>query len=274
MFLFFLSLFLPGLNRDHCDDVENGYTCADLEHGVAELQAMLKEERHGMVGVFEERHPHERIFARVFGVGLALATGSTPMFQDYPSIPKPSFAVTGAKVRNPPELDFCANLTSIEGSQWFTVPRHPSMLLLNPTLLRVYKRLGPAALHILVHFTLNLNESYSFAPLDEPVNVNCPEQPGAKLPSKPAFHEILNASRAPIIQKLPEFTAFIVNLIRGRAPTLCDGVGHSCWKARSYIAGGVNPIYPGTGRSMLDISRSTHECWDTKVVQDIIDHLI
>lgn len=274
MLLFFLSLFLPGLNRDHCDEAENGYTCEDLERGVAELQTMLKEERHGMVGVFEERQFPEKIYARVFGVGLALATGATPMFQDYPSLPKTSFAVTGAKERNPPELDFCANLTRIEGSKWFTVPKDPSILLLNPTLLRVYKRLGSAALHILVHFALDLNESYSFAPLNEPVNVNCPEGPGAKLRAKPTFHELLNASRAPVIQKLPDFTAFIINLIRGRAPTLCDLVGHSCWKARSYIAGGVNPIYPGIGRSTLDISRSTHECGDTRAVQDLIDRLI
>lgn len=265
MLVFLCCLFLPGLNWDHCDDKENGYTCDDLKRGVAELEKLLLVNRSGSIGFrIAKQHPVYTLYSRLFSVGVALATGARPLFSFEEGWVKPDIAEYRKARKDGPDFRFCQNITSVDGEMWFNIEPSPATLLLNPTLIRLYKRLGPAALHILVHFTLSLNESIA-----QPVN----SQP-VKISLRTSLNDLLRASRSPVVQNIPNFVWFMINLIRGRAPKLCSRVGHQCWPARSYLAGGVNPLYPGTDRSNLDISRSVSDCGDPRSLQDLVDLLI
>jgi hypothetical protein len=140
----------------------------------------------------------------------------------------------------------------------------------------LYDQIGAAALHILVHYTLNLT-----APIDKKEynvligKVQCNGYAGKEFREKARYSLIMEAAGSQdSVQQLPSLVGFLVNLIRGRSPILYDPVGGACWKARSYIAGGINPLYPGTGRSNLDLTRSNYACPDVRYGRKIIAALI
>jgi hypothetical protein len=147
---------------------------------------------------------------------------------------------------------------------------------LNPTLSRLYRKLGPASLHILIHFTLNLTESVNRSDYDVLIGkVQCGGYSGKEFREKPQLGLMMEAVGAvDVVQQLPSVVGWLVNLIRGEAPMLFDLVGNACWRARSYIAGGINPLYPGTGRSNFDLTRSNYACSEVKETREIIQKLI
>ena len=272
MILFFLSISLPGINWKHCNDTDNGYTCEDLKHGLRELEKIMQEEKHGYVMVHGRGSDEPgRMFLRLFTLCLALATGAHPQYPDEKesqSVGKP----------HSQELKFCDDIASIDGVQHYNVTLNPVQLLLNPTLIRLYDRLGPAGLHLLMHLsqrnmTSELYESRKKIVLDT-LKIKIPNAL-LLIPRKMTYLQIIEAASAEeVICKIPSFRGFIVNLIRGRAPILCDDVGQSCWTARSYLAGAINPLYPGKRRSIMDIARSNEDCGDAEHVRRLLKIMV
>lgn len=276
MLLFLLSVSLPGLNRKHCDEPGNGYTCKDLEYGVSELEKILAEPRTKRVMIYTKVATDvDRLFLRLFTVSLGLATNSIPVLVKEKQFSKPEFAEYGKKPQETVNFTFCKDIKSISKNNiYYQIEMNPSHLLLNPTLSRLYDRLGPAALHILMHLTLGgpeIGNETDYAVLWGSVKSTIS---GSKVDPKD-LQAILFAATAPtFVHKLPDLGGFLVNLVRGRSPVVCDHVGGSCWRAKSYLAGGVNPLYPGTGRSTLDIARSNEACANTTRTRNLLEMII
>jgi hypothetical protein len=276
--LSFLSVFLPGLNRTQCVTGQNGYTCSDLDSGLAALDRLLARPRSGLVRfVANGSTDADHLFARLFTVSFALATDSIPVLPAVSRFSPPAIASVGPASGPAPPFDFCKNVTSLRSrnSSWI-VSSNPAQMLFNPTLARLHRELGPAALFILMHYTLNLTEPLSR--LDYAVmigRVNCAGYAGREFRERPQYALLMEAAAAAaVVQQLPSLAGFLVNLIRGEAPILFDPVGEACWRAPSYIAGGLNPLYPGTGRCLLDIARANWACADWRIVSEVLTKLI
>jgi hypothetical protein len=262
LFLSAISLFLPALNRESCQDSQNGYTCSDLDSGLAKLNSLISRPRTRRLRFIGDHFvDSERLLTRVFAVSYALATGSTPVLPAQSQFSAPSIAdvvpESGPSPHAPPPFPFCDNGTLPPGDASWRFDASPAHLLFNPALAQLYAELGPAALHILMHYTLNLT-----SPLERSADraivgtVECGEFGGPPLAENARLPAMLHAAGAAgVAVQLPSLVGFLVGLIRGEAPTLYDAVGRACWRARSYVAGGVNPLYPGAGRSPLDLAR-------------------
>jgi hypothetical protein len=281
MILLSLCLFLPGLNRDNCDAPQNGYTCQDLNSGVDKLTNLIARPRSSQVRfICEAFTDSERLFIRLFTVAFALATDSIPILSAHSHFSAPEIAtvVPDSSPQNLATFSFCENVSALKSGATFSwsLSANPAHLLFNPTLARLYEELGPAALHILMHYTLNLTDAIERKEYNVIVGrVQCAEYAGREFKDKSRYALLMEAAAsATVVQQLPSLAGFLANLIRGEAPVLYDMVGGACWKARSYIAGGTNPLYPGTGRSALDLARSNTACPDAAYARKVIANLI
>ena len=147
-----------------------------------------------------------------------------------------------------------------------------SEMLFSPTLIKLYDAIGPASLHLLIHLTLNLSYPLNFTTYSvfqgPKKPKNCGNYAGTEVQKNPDIYTILNSANASdIIHPIGNTYGWMINLIRGIPPILYDNVGNACWKANNYIAGGINPIYPGTSRSNNDFSRSNLECTNISLVK-------
>jgi hypothetical protein len=245
MIIGLVCVFLPGLNREHCDAPHNGYTCEDLESGVSALTKLLSRPRNREIRLTSDVFTDpERLLVRLFTVSLALATDSVPVLVNQSQFGAPSIAKLvpdSAPKELPPTLPFCANITSLKRrhNTW-NVSANPAQLLFSPTAARLFDSLGPAALHILVHLTLNLTAAIARVNYDVHFGkFQCPGSAGLDVKGKLNFKAMLSAAAAAkFAHQLPSVAGFLVNLIRGEGPVLFDAVGGACWRAASYIAGG------------------------------------
>jgi hypothetical protein len=277
---FLLQIRLPGLNRQNCELGANGYTCDDLDSGLLALETLLaRPRRHSIRFQGDAYTDSERLYVRLLSVSWALATDSVPVLTSSSLVNAPSFAVIAEKkLSGEPSttIPFCTNSTSLDQDAIVTVAMNPGFLLFNPTLNRLYDILGPASLHILMHLALNLSDPVPREEYDYLVGkINCEKYQGETIGVKPRYDEILSAVRAhTVIELLPSMGGLMINLIRGQAPVLYDQVGGACWNAQSYLAGGINPLYPGTGRSTLDLSRCNEACPESKYTKQMLKALL
>jgi hypothetical protein len=87
-----------------------------------------------------------------------------------------------------------------------------------------------------------------------------------KYPGKPSYSELFMAAEPKYaVELLPSIGVLGLNVIRGDGPILRDQVGRGYWKASLYLAEGINPLYPGTGPSSLDLANEA--CSDPKYVK-------
>lgn len=174
-FIFSLSVFLPYLNRDNCDDPGIGYTCKDLEDGVNKLQILLKRERNFSISYHTfSKNIYNQIIIRLYTVVLALATDSIPAMgiqlmdkllindektqSKKPIVNPPCIAHVLKKIKSSTFFPICFNESSLTNNIFFQSEMPPMIkpLFLNPSIYRLTEYLGPAAYHILIHFALNI----------------------------------------------------------------------------------------------------------------------
>jgi hypothetical protein len=284
---FVLGVFLPALNRDRCDEPNIGYTCSDLQSGVEKLQFLLSNQsrRHTIAFHQYSMQLYLQAFFRIMAVSLALATSSTPILSSSqsiasnPSIRFPSFAEVRAK---PAELcndlPACYNKTSLATPTCFiNDPIRSSALLFNPAINRVVEFLGPAGLHILANLALNLSQPLT---KDGP-NCAAPElfhcmnafvEATFESTSFTNFIETLNAKEVGFV--IGTERGWIASLIRGVPAWLYDPVSGACFRAHSYLAGGVNPLYAGSFRNLGDLARANRWCGDHAVTKRLLTNLL
>jgi hypothetical protein len=127
-----------------------------------------------------------------------------------------------------------------------------------------------------MHYTLNLTSPVNHTDSNCLIGkVKCEGYGGFELQDNARYSQIIKAvGSVTVVQQLPNLLGFLLNLIRGESAILHDPVGEACWRAQSYIAGGINPLYPGTGRSTLDLARSNYACGEVINSRAIVGLLI
>ena len=277
MLVFIVSLFLPALNREKCDLENIGFTCDDLKKGADYIEnVLLKRDRTKGIAVFAKiKHQSDILFNRLITLAYSLATNAFPIFDDQKVLLEyPSFAkfldFRGIEGETIPKCEILANLPN--KTNFYVVNVSVSEMLFSPTLIKLYDAIGPASLHLLIHLTLNLSYPLNFTTYSvfqgPKKPKNCGNYAGTEVQKNPDIYTILNSANASdIIHPIGNTYGWMINLIRGIPPILYDNVGNACWKANNYIAGGINPIYPGTSRSNNDFSRSNPECTNISLVK-------
>jgi hypothetical protein len=218
-------------------------------------------------------------------IALALATNSTPIIittqtiNDEPRFAGPVFAHRQPKPMPIPceFLPPCYNETAIrEDTYVITDPMRFGDLLFNPAVAGIVEELGPAGLHILAHLALNLTEGLqrngaAFATVEAPCIVGAQQ---AVLEEGLAGEVLEIAGSREFAFQLGDFRGWIMNLVRGLPAVLYDGVSGHCFRPRSYIAGGVNPLYPGVHRSDTDINSANFFCGTHRYTRSSLAHLL
>lgn len=290
--IIFLSIFLPALNRKNCNNKYNGFTCDDLNKGVKYVQdVLLKRKRSKNISIISKvKTDSDYLFTRLATLSFALATDTIPvfskkdqnMFKDYPEIAiiGPNIKYDESKYMN---IQICNTSIDLPNTtNYFLINLTATSVLFSPVLNALYDKIGPAALHILIHLALNLSYSIDnytnyavFQGSKRPEPPICGNIAGALITNKCNSQTMIEASKASnFVMPLANLQGWLINLIRGTSPYLYDNVGKGCWRATSYLAGGINPIYPGKGRSELDISRSNIECPNTTITKKYLKILL
>lgn len=290
--IFILSIFLPALNRKNCDNEYNGFTCNDLNNGIQYVQnVLLNRRRSKNISILAKiKSDSDHLFSRLATLSFALATDSVPIF---PSSGqkifqnRPEIAIIDASIKYDESkytnIQVCNTSINLPNStNYFLINSTATSLLFSPVLNTLYDKIGPAALHILIHLSLNLSYSIDnytnyavFQGPKRPDPPSCGDVAGALISNKCDAQTMIEASKASnFVMPLANLQGWIINLIRGTSPYLYDNVGKGCWRAKSYLAGGINPIYPGKGRSELDIARSNIECPNTTITKKYLKILL
>ncbi|KAK8883378.1 hypothetical protein M9Y10_046028 [Tritrichomonas musculus] len=326
-----LFIFLPYLNRENCNDPGIGYTCKDLEDGVDKLQKLLEKKRDFNISfhTFSKNH-YSQIIIRFYSIVLALATDSAPVIalqpidnpypkdsesntQHIPRINPPSFAHVVKKIKSSTFFPICFNESSLTENVAFQSDMPPTIkpFLLNPSIYRLIKYIGPASYHILFHFALNISSSFpnsqskqninnikdkhGFVVLSPmPLNSTCVEQYKSltelksKRKKKANTSNIIALDSSYTIQSLLETVkaehfgyqigdigGLVATLLRGVPSYLYDPVSNACYKGRSLISGALNPLYSGIYRSSSDLSRDGAEfCHNTDITKFLLKQLL
>jgi hypothetical protein len=276
--LVLLCISLPALNWERCDEPGIGYTCADLASGVARLGALLERRApaHRLTFHVYSAQLGNQLLLRTMAVALSLATNSTPVLLSTqtigadPAVAGPSFAAWRAKPALYPPFEAlppCFDEARLPGDASFvTDPLRFADLLFNPAVARVARLLGPAALHILVHLALNITAP---APRTGAALAlgGAPCLPGAA----PAPERVLPIVRsADLAFALGDYRAWVLSLARGLPPLLHDRVSGACFRAHSFLAGGVNPLYAGVYRSESDLADANVFCGTHEMTRDFL----
>ena len=292
IFFIFLSVFLPALNRKNCDKKYNGFNCDDLNNGIKYVQdVLLKRKRSKNISIITKvKSDSDYLFNRLATLSFALATDSIPLFtindqkvyHNYPEIAVigPNIKYDESKFKN---IQICnASIDLPNSTNYFIINSTATSILFSPALNALYDKIGSASLHILIHLALNLSYSIDnytnyavFLGSKRPDPPACGNIAGALISNKCNAQTIIESSKASnFVMPLANLQGWLINLIRGTSPYLYDNVGKGCWRATSYLAGGINPIYPGKGRSELDISRSNIECYNTTITKKYLKILL
>ncbi|KAK8885045.1 hypothetical protein M9Y10_044173 [Tritrichomonas musculus] len=291
VFFFILSIFLPALNRKNCDKEDTGFTCDDLNKGINYVQnVLLKRKRSKNVSIIVKiKSDSDCLFSRLATLSYALATDSFPLFpkNDKQFKSYPDIAVFGSNIKYDESkytnIQICNTTINLPNStNYFIINSTATSILFSPALNILYEKIGPAALHIIIHLALNLSYSLDnytnyaiFQGTKKPDPPSCGNVAGALISNRCDAQTIIEASKASnFVMPLANLQGWLINLIRGSAPYLYDNVGKGCWKAASYLSGGINPIYPGKGRSELDVSRSNIECPNTTITKKYLKILL
>ena len=164
---------------------------------------------------------------------------------------------------------------------WDTMPHNRNIsadpinfpfLLLNPTVHKFMKRLGPAGYHIMAHYALNLtsevkqtNENISLEEnamnyFDNAIYSDAPDLIGA-------------IGCNGVVYRIGDDAGWMISLLRGRPSILYDPVSKSCFKAKSYFAGLLNPLYPGAAEDNI-LSRVNKFCGNHNITRDLLANLL
>jgi hypothetical protein len=284
---FVIGVFLPALNRDRCDEPDIGYTCSDLASGVEKLQFLLANQSRQHAIAFHQYslQLYLQVFLRIMTVSLALGTSSTPILSSSQSIASESLVrfPSFAEVKSKPakvcvNLPACYNATSLATTICFiNDPIRYSALLFNPAINRVVEFLGPAGHHILANLALNLSQPLTkdgpnYASIELFDCINGSIEATFEGTTFTEFLETLNAKEFGFV--IGTERGWLASLIRGIPALLYDPVSGACFKAHSYLAGGVNPLYAGNFRNLGDLARANTWCGDHAVTRRLLGNLL
>lgn len=290
MFFFFIFYqFLPALNRNDCNSANNGYTCSQLNDGIEYVKThLLNKTRTKNITIISNSNTEaDIIFTRFATLCFALATDSNPVFlpqsnqRFYPNI-----ATFGPHIGYQENvyqpIETCKIIKTLPNTtNIYTINLTATSILFSPTLNVLFDKIGPAALHILIHLTLNYTDplgnrtNYAVFQGQLPPSKSCEIYNGLSISDKCDFKTMIEASRSStFICPYASIQGWLITLLRGTSPVLYDKVGNGCWKAKSYLAGGINLIYPGIERSILDLARSNLECPNTTLTKQYLPILL
>jgi len=283
MLFCYIAILLPYLNQNHCSDKDLGYTCSDIENGKNILNEMMKWPRnHYVSATSPSSHDTIIIFNRIYTLALALATNSTPYYfqkKNVGNLGTPSFGYFGKKPSNFAPIPQCFNDSVIKETVHYSIDPSPSSLLLNPAIFRLLNKIGPASLHILAHMSLNIttlpNQSSNIFTTNNLISQHCQFQKKPDHISDFSTHNFQKAlTHSTIAHQIGDIHGWILHIISGKTPYLYDPISKSCWKAKSFRSGGINPFYTGTQRSKFDLSRSNNPCNDIFISKTILSDIV
>lgn len=277
MFLFIsLNIFIPHDFASYCKGDDNGYTCKDIDQGIKSLNERLKMINKNttkfVIVKNNAKGDIDVLFSRLFTIIISLITKSTPIFKPYQQLDSIGISSLAyyEKIKDL-KVDFnvsvCKKIPKLtKNITKYEITTNPGILMYNPSVFKLLEKLGPASLHILMHLTLNLStplnrsqNNYVYGKMDK--SIKCETDNNEQIDKFCPISDVMKASSGNnFVHQLPNACSWLINLIRGQSPYLYDNVGKGCWKAKSYMAGGVNPIYPGTNRGINDLTRFNEEC--------------
>ncbi|OHT16044.1 hypothetical protein TRFO_13537 [Tritrichomonas foetus] len=296
MICFFLSIFLPFINRENCNRTGIGYTCQDLEEGVEKLQILLKRKRNYTISysTYSNFHPNQALL-RLYSVMIALATDSIPIMysqsmEKTKMVRDPSISIRVKKLNHAVSFPLCFNETQLQANVSFAAEMPPILkpLLLNPAIYRLTEYLGPAAYHILLHYTLNISEEIfmkkiqihsnnEFVSFSIPRHISCVNSNMYKMKvlTDPSIKDVIEALNAQHFgYQIGNPAGWLITVLRGIPSYIFDPVSQNCFYGSSIMSGGLNPLYSGIFGDTADFSRGGDFCGNPKITQNLLKLLL
>ena len=280
------------INWKGCERSENGYTCDELENGIKTFENKIKffdliSKNPTYISVLPKSKTNieDILYTRILELILALYTNSIPYHHQFGSFDnfKDEYQETNwnsgliyvddMKYEN---YTLCYENKKLEYNTTFYVDTLPSLLMLTIPSVSLMDELGPAYLHILSHYLLNITKKY-----DHSVNTTTKEKYASectihnhmKLKIEKDFYSMISKGNrnAHLIGNLKGWLAHIVT---GRNPFLIDPSSKACWKGKTYLSGGISAIYSFTERSSNDLGYINQQCSSTLNTKKMLQYVL
>lgn len=254
----------PGV-REHSES----FTREDLLRGIEVLKKKVSSPKSSYTLTFENGiNDRSTVFSQLFTVSLALATNFTPKVVSTFRSPFTSDPpVEVGKSSKSETFDMCKHYTPTRNYS-FSSDVTPAEFLMNEDINKLSKEIGPAALHLLIHYALGVNRKF---------NLTQKQESQCKQVDKVEFNSY-NIERMMEQEQITIPTGstegWLVSLFRGTSPMIYDHVSKSCFKARNYTTAGLSPVYPGIRRGKNDLVRSNKMCKSNQVVKEMIQYML
>lgn len=277
--IFFISILFvdfANVNRDGCENNENGYSCSDIDNGIELLNKRINEKKkNNFVHVIPKKNNDEsNKFANILESIVALRTNS----RSYNEKMKESIE------KNEKENDFIKNMhyenyslcfenATLDYNVTYYVDALPSLLLLTPPSVFLCDELGPAYLHLIAHYSLsNLSFNQTKVLTDKASIIKyCPRS--YEIEAETNFEKLIYRGKK-YFHQIGSLKGWLGHIFSGTSPYLFDPVSKSCWNGTTYLAGGISATYTGTQRSNNDLQRMNSKCKNISNVKKMLKYIL
>ena len=290
-FLLFLNILFDDINWKGCETKENGFTCDELEKGIKIFKIKIEilnqiPKNSTYISVLPKNNKvfEDILYTRILELVLALYTNSIPYHKQINSFKniKEDFednqwdndliSVDNMKYEN---YSLCFETKKLDYNTTFYVDTFSSLLMLTIPSFELMNELGPAYLHILSHYLLNITEKQEHS-----INTTSKKEYIQECLTKNINLTLENDFLTMITKGdrnahlIGNLKGWLAHIVTGRKSFIIDPSSKACWKGKTYLSGGISAIYSYTHRSDNDLRFINTQCRNTSNTKEMLKYVL